>query len=78
MSGPGSNSREVHLMGVNFAIVGGLNRIAVTGRITATMAAPLSHCGLAMYEARLHIKKMKRFISICVYKGLYAAVVWIE
>ena len=28
-----------------------------TGRSTVTLPAPLSHCGMAMYEAELHSKK---------------------
>ena len=34
---------------------------AVTGRRTATMAAPMSHCGPVKCEAGLHT-----FVSICV------------
>ena len=48
-----------------------------------TMAAPLSHCGPVKYEAGLHIKEIKVFVSMCVClcvcarKGMYAND-WIE
>ena len=52
------------------------------GRSTATMAAPLSHCGLAKYEVVLHSKINLKFLvfpRVCVYtKGCMQGIVWIE
>ena len=49
------------------------------GNSTATLVAPLFHCGPAKYEAGLHNKKIKRFLSIfvCV-KGCTQETVWID
>ena len=34
---------------------------------TVAMAAPLAHCGMAKYEARLHNERIKMFFGVCVY-----------
>ena len=64
--------------------MGGSYHIAVPGHRTATMAAPLTHCGPAKYEAGLHffffkLKKCLLVFCVCLFmKGCMQGMVWIE
>ena len=52
---------------VGASCMGGSYRKQAARRRTATMLAPLSHCGPVKYEAGLHNKKIKRLlVFLCV------------